>query len=198
VNAELAELGMENARFSVSVTEERSGGDLVLPDGRIVKYGMTGADSVSFFASTNPGEPAQPLEKIASTGELSRFTLAIKTALASADRIPVLVFDEIDIGVGGRSGDVIGQKLSKIALSHQVICVTHLPQIACYGSHHFSIRKVFDGQRASSVMSEISDDELLKELASMLSSRVSQATTDSARELVDIAASFSSNIKETF
>jgi DNA repair protein RecN (Recombination protein N) len=196
VNSELAELGMESARFRVSITQKESSDGVFFPDGRTVDFNATGADQVEFIISTNPGEPFQPLEKIASTGELSRFTLAIKTSLAAADKIPVLVFDEIDIGVGGRSGDIIGRKLSKIARSHQVICVTHLPQIACYGAHHFTARKVFDGTRAETILSEISGDELVFELAAMLSGHQTLAASDSARELLAGAASYALTLEE--
>ena len=174
VNTQLKELGMERAQFSVSISKKESN------DG----YDLTGADKIEFLVSTNPGEPFQPIEKIASTGELSRFTLAAKTVLASADKVPLLIFDEIDIGVGGRSGDVIGRKLSEVAKSHQVICITHLPQIACYGAHHFSIRKILEGERAKSVMTELSGDDLITELASMLSSKESRNANEIARELI--------------
>ena len=196
INAELMELGMERARFRVAIGEDPANNGLVLPNGCVVNYDMTGADKVEFLTSTNPGEPFQALEKIASTGELSRFTLAVKTALASVDKIPSLIFDEIDIGVGGRSGDIIGRKLSKIALSHQVICITHLPQIACYGAHHFTIRKAFDGERSTSILSELSGGELVTELAFMLSGHESRAATESARELLAKVASYTLILKE--
>jgi DNA repair protein RecN (Recombination protein N) len=196
VNSELTELGMESARFRVSITQKESCDGVAFPDGRSVDCNATGTDQVEFITSTNPGEPFQPLEKIASTGELSRFTLAIKTALAAADKVPVLVFDEIDIGVGGRSGDIIGRKLSKIALSHQVICVTHLPQIAAYGAHHFTARKIFDGDRVETILSEISGDELVSELAAMLSGHETQAANESAREILARAASYTLTLEE--
>jgi len=195
VNLELDELGMANARFRVSIQNEESTDGLTLLDSRKVKYDLTGTDKVEFLVSTNPGEPFLPLVKIASTGELSRFTLAIKTSLAAADRVPVLIFDEIDIGVGGRSGVVIGRKLSKLSLSHQVICITHLPQIACYGSRHFNVSKVLDEDRMTSALSELSEDGLLAELASMISGQNSRAAADTARELFEKAAAFNASLR---
>ncbi len=197
VDRELADLGMEGVHFRISVTSRSFPGGLPLPGGGAVDFDNNGIDRVAFLTSTNPGEPFLPLEKIASTGELSRFTLAVKTALAQADRVPVLVFDEIDIGVGGRSGDVIGQKLSYIAHSHQVICVTHLPQIACYGNHHFSVRKELHGQRMVSVMHELTGDDRIAELAVMISGdRESRTSAEGARELLRKAGCFTASLKE--
>ncbi|WP_076003755.1 DNA repair protein RecN [Dehalogenimonas formicexedens] len=195
VNLELKDLGMGNARFSVSIRFEDSADGLPLPNSPSVKYDLTGADKVEFLVSTNPGEPFLPLIRIASTGELSRFTLAVKTALAESDRVPVLIFDEIDIGVGGRSGEIIGRKLSALSLSHQVICVTHLPQIACYGSRHFKIIKVHDGERVTSALSELTGNDLLTELAAMLSGQNSRAAADAARELIEKAAAFTESLR---
>jgi DNA repair protein RecN (Recombination protein N) len=114
-------------------------------------------------------EPLKPLARIASTGEISRFTLALKGALSGADNIPVLVFDEIDIGVGGRSGDVLGRKLWKLARSHQVVCVTHLPQIAAYADSHFCVTKRTIDQHTASTLTFLKGDRRLAELALMLS-----------------------------
>ncbi|MEN8615314.1 DNA repair protein RecN [Dehalogenimonas sp. THU2] len=191
VNRELKDLSMEKVLFRIAVTAEERADGLPTPDGRSLAYNNSGADKVEFLAATNPGEPPKPLEKIASTGELSRFTLAVKTALARADRSPVLIFDEIDIGVGGRSGDVIGRKLATLAVSHQVICVTHLPQIACYAAHHFSVRKDTAGNRAASRLDRIEAEERVQELALMLSGDPdSKASGEGARELLDKAARF--------
>jgi DNA repair protein RecN (Recombination protein N) len=136
------------------------------------------------MASTNPGEPLKPLAKIASTGELSRFTLALKGALSEADHTPVLIFDEIDIGVGGRSGEIIGRKLSSLSRSHQVVCVTHLPQIAAFADAHFSVHKEMAGTRTLSRLEPLGDDARLKELAVMLAgAQYTENALTSAREL---------------
>jgi DNA repair protein RecN (Recombination protein N) len=140
------------------------------------------------MVSTNPGEPLKPLADIASTGEISRFTLALKVALAEADSMPVLIFDEIDIGVGGRSGDVIGKKLWGLARHHQVICVTHLPQIAVFADTHFSVNKQTESQRTTSSIAALDGDKRIQELAEMLggASR-SETSVKNARELLQKA-----------
>ena len=190
VNRELKELAMAKVRFETGLAYREEPDGLELPDGRRVAADTTGIDRVEFLAATNPGEPAKPLEKIASTGELSRFTLAVKTALAQADRVPVLIFDEIDIGVGGRSGEVIGRKLATLARHHQVICVTHLPQIAAFAEHHFAVAKTDSGNRTVSRLSELNESARIEELAMMLSGTVSQVSRAGAVELQTSAAAF--------
>ena len=101
----------------------------------------SGFDRIEFMFSSNPGEELKPLRKIASGGEISRIMLALKRHLASADQTPVLIFDEIDANIGGRMGRIIGEKLRLVSQSHQVICITHLPQIASYAEQHFKVNK---------------------------------------------------------
>jgi DNA repair protein RecN (Recombination protein N) len=183
VKRELNELNMPQVEFQVSLSREKDEDGIPLPDG---SYAFTneGVDRVEFMASTNPGEPLKPLAKIASTGELSRFTLALKEALTEADHIPVLIFDEIDIGVGGRSGEIIGRKLSSLARNHQVVCVTHLPQIAAFADAHFSVHKELAGERTLSMLESLEDEARLKELAIMLAgAQYSQTALTNAREL---------------
>ena len=167
VKKELGELNMPQVEFQVAISQEKDEDGVPLPNGL---YGFTneGVDIVEFMASTNPGEPIKPLTKIASTGELSRFTLALKGALSETDHIPVLIFDEIDIGVGGRSGEIIGKKLSSLAHNHQVVCVTHLPQIAAFADAHFIVHKELAGGRTLSMLESLEDEARLKELAIML------------------------------
>ena len=141
VKKELHDLNMPQVEFEISISQQRAQEGIPFPDGESYAFSNEGADTVEFIASTNPGEPLKPLARIASTGELSRFTLALKGALSEADNIPVLIFDEIDIGIGGRSGEIIGKKLSTLAKNHQVVCVTHLPQIAAFADAHFSVHK---------------------------------------------------------
>jgi len=166
---ELADLSMEQVEFDISVTQEPSLQGIPFPDGGCYRFDSSGVDDVVFIASTNPGEPMKPLDRIASTGEVSRFMLALKSALAEADTIPVLIFDEIDIGVGGRSGEVIGRKLWNLSRSHQVICVTHLPQIAAFADAHFSVSKKSAGERTVSTLEALQGDSHLNELAVMIS-----------------------------
>ena len=156
-------------------------------------FADNGADIVTFVVSTNPGEPAQPLARIASTGELSRFTLALKGALSEADNIPVLIFDEIDIGIGGRSGAIIGKKLWSLGRTHQVVCVTHLPQIAAYGDIHFGVRKTVSGERTLTVMEKFTGDSRVCELADMLSGApLNETARQNALSMVRDAAEWQS------
>ena len=180
----LADLGMERAKFSVTVAPAEA------PT-------AAGLDAVEFVAQTNPGQLAQPLRKIASGGELSRIMLALKGILAKGDRIDVLVFDEIDSNVGGRLGSVIGSKLRSLADSHQVLCITHLPQIASYADRHFTVRKeVVDGKTESQVR-RMDGAERLQEIAEMIGGhRITDTTRAQAKELLDVAkAEFGSERK---
>jgi DNA repair protein RecN (Recombination protein N) len=188
VKTELDDLGMGRVEFAVSVTRRDSPEGLPLPEGGSYHYRSSGIDEVVFMASTNPGEPARPLDRIASTGELSRFMLALKTALAGADTVPVLIFDEIDIGVGGRSGEVIGRKLWNLSRRHQVVCVTHLPQIAAFADTHFNVTKHTRGARTTSTIAVLEGEARLDELAVMIAGpRRTAASLEAARGLVEAA-----------
>ena len=170
--------------FCVSVTQTPSDNGLPGQEARLYAYNADGIDRVEFMVATNPGEPLKPLAKIASTGELSRFTLALKGALAEADQIPVLIFDEIDIGVGGRSGEIVGKKIWGLARHHQVVCVTHLPQIAVYADAHFGVHKETSGERTISQLEQLDSEARLKEIALMLAGPgYSAAALENAREL---------------
>ena len=190
VERELGELNMSQVRFEVGIkqTDDERG----IPfEGRRVGFTRDGADEVEFMVSTNPGEPMKPLAAIASTGEVSRFTLALKVALAEADATPVLIFDEIDIGVGGRSGDVIGKKLWSLSRHHQVICVTHLPQIAVFADSHYSVSKEAAGERTTSFISTLDGASRVPELAAMLGGAAQSATSvKNATEMAQKAESW--------
>jgi DNA repair protein RecN (Recombination protein N) len=188
VKKELAELNMGRVDFNISITREISPDGIPFPEGEKYKFSSTGADDIVFMASTNPGEPLKPLDRIASTGEISRFLLALKSALAGADTIPVLIFDEIDIGIGGRSGEVIGKKLWGLARHHQVICVTHLPQIAAFADAQYRVTKQAAGERTVSSIEAIKGEARLKELAVMIAGpRYTPAALNTARELIEKA-----------
>jgi DNA repair protein RecN (Recombination protein N) len=191
VKKELNDLNMPQVEFQVSLSREKDEDGIPLPNGQSYAFGNEGVDTVEFMASTNPGEPLKPLAKIASTGELSRFTLALKGALSEADHIPVLIFDEIDIGIGGRSGEIIGKKLSSLARNHQVVCVTHLPQIAAFADAHFSVHKELAGARTLSMLESLKDEARLKELAIMLAgAQYTETALTNARELMHKAESW--------
>ena len=156
---------------------------------RHLAFNGTGIDSVEFLISLNPGEPPRPLVRVASGGEASRLMLAIKTILSTADQIPILVFDEIDAGIGGRVGSVLGQKLWGLSKSHQVLCVTHLPQIACYADHHAKVSKLASHDRTVTSVEVLDDEASVTELSQMLGSE-SGATRTNALEMLQQAKSW--------
>ncbi|HEV8378617.1 MAG TPA: DNA repair protein RecN [Tepidisphaeraceae bacterium] len=177
VEKELAELGMEKAKFNVAF--EKSAEPIA-----------GGIDQIEFVAQTNPGQSAQPLRKIASGGELSRIMLALKGILAQTDGTSVLVFDEIDANVGGRLGSVIGMKLRQLAAHHQVLCITHLPQIACFADWHLTVKKSVAGGKTETSVRLVSGVERIEELAEMIGGqRVSDVTRAQAEELLAGAGS---------
>ena len=152
-------------------------------------FDETGIDSVEFLISLNPGEPPRPLARIASGGEASRLMLAIKSILSAADQIPLLVFDEIDAGIGGRVGSVLGQKLWSLSKNHIVLCVTHLPQIACYADHHARVTKIDSHGRTVTAVEALDGEARLAELSQMLGSD-SGATRSNALEMLSQATSW--------
>jgi DNA repair protein RecN (Recombination protein N) len=177
IEKSLAELGMEKAKFEVTVTTVEE--SVATP---------AGFDLVEFIAQTNPGQAAQPLRRIASGGELSRIMLALKGILAQSDRVSVLVFDEIDANVGGRLGSIIGNKLRSLAEHHQVLCITHLPQIASYADRHFTVRKEVAAGRTESKVRTMQGAERLEELAEMIGGKqITDTTRAQANELLQSA-----------
>jgi DNA repair protein RecN (Recombination protein N) len=185
VGEQLAELGMEKAKFTISFLPAPAG-ELTFP------ATASGFDQVEFIAQTNPGQLPQPLRKIASGGELSRIMLALKGILAQSDRISVLVFDEIDANVGGRLGSTIGTKLRQLATHHQVMCITHLPQIASFADRHFTVRKQIIDEQTSTMVRTMNGNERVEELAEMIGGqRITETTRAQARELLDSAVSSS-------
>jgi DNA repair protein RecN (Recombination protein N) len=163
VQKELAELGMAEARLDVSL-------ETTLPDNdpAAAALPLQGFEVLELMLAANPGEPAHPLRKVASGGELSRTLLALKSVLAAHDRRVTLVFDEIDANVGGRLGDVLGEKLALLGKTHQVICITHLPQVACFAPRQWSIRKSRQGKRTTTTITPLDDQQRIDELAVML------------------------------
>jgi len=147
-----------------------------------------GIDRIEFLFSANVGEPPKPLVKIASGGELSRVMLALKTVFADFDSIPVLIFDEIDSGIGGRTAEIVGRKLKNLADKHQVLCTTHLPQVASKGSVHLKIEKRQRNERVYVEVKELAGSERLKEIARMLSGNVTDISLRHAKELLESAA----------
>ncbi len=195
VKKECDDLNMSQVEFDVSVIQEPSPEGIPFPDSERYQFSASGVDNVEFMASTNPGEPLKPLARIASTGEISRFMLALKGALAEADTIPVLIFDEIDIGIGGRSGEVIGKKLWNLSRNHQVICVTHLPQIAAFADAHYNVSKKSTGDRTVSTISALQGEARLNELAVMVGGpRYTASSFNAASELLQKAETWKSGV----
>ncbi len=185
IEAELDNLNMPSARFEVSFERESDENGLETSDGNRIAFYPHGLERVEFLIAPNPGEGFKPLAKIASGGETSRLMLALKNVLAQADVIPTLIFDEIDQGIGGRVGTTVGQKLWKLSRKHQVLCITHLPQLAAFGEQHFHVEKQVQNERTITMVRLLEGEERLIELAQMLG-RLSEGTLQSAAELVQI------------
>ncbi len=184
LETELKDLSMAGAKFKVDFSERQSDEGVTVSNGHKVAFDSTGLEHVEFLVAPNPGEGLKPLVKIASGGETSRLMLAIKNVLAQADKVPTLIFDEIDQGIGGRVGSVVGRKLWELAHRHQVLCVTHLPQLAAFGEQHLRVMKQIKDGRTETQVEVVTGDERLLELAQMMG-EVSDGTRQSARELLD-------------
>jgi DNA repair protein RecN (Recombination protein N) len=167
VEKELDDLRMAGAQFSVDIQYRDDPHGLLLEDGRRIHFDERGIDQTEFLIAPNPGEGLKPLVRIASGGETSRLMLALKNVLAKADTIPTMIFDEIDQGIGGRVGAVVGEKLWQLAREHQVLCVTHLPQLAAFGDQHFHVYKKIQDGRTVTVVESLTGERRENELALM-------------------------------
>jgi len=186
---ELSGLKMAGAQFSVSIIHKPNEAGIMISDGQKIEFNSSGIDHVEFLIAPNPGEGLKPLVKIASGGETSRLMLALKNVLAHADTIPTLIFDEIDQGIGGRVGVLVGEKLWQLGTSHQVLCVTHLPQLAAYSNQHFHVHKKIVGGRTQTVVETLDNFRRQSELAHMFGGN-SEANRAAAREALETAAQF--------
>jgi DNA repair protein RecN (Recombination protein N) len=164
--------------------------DTPAPGLRFCAFDKTGIDRVEFMLSPNPGEPLKPLARIASGGESARLLLALKSILSRVDEVPTLVFDEVDVGVGGRAGQVVGEKLWGISAQHQVICITHLPQVAAFGDTHFTISKSVIADRTRSIVERLDDEQRAAEIAAMLDGTPSEHSRRAAFEMLERARAF--------
>lgn len=183
VTKQLHELGMVNAQFTYvnNVSDE--------------KLHINGSDSIEFMFSANAGEPCKPLAKVASGGELSRIMLAIKTVCADADAIPTLIFDEIDSGISGVTAIKVGEKMARIAASHQVLCITHLPQIAAYADSHFLVEKTMKNGETHSSLRQLGDEERRTELARIMGSvNADESAVKYAQELISASEKYKLSI----
>ena len=186
IEAELDDLKMAAARFGVEFRIKPDPNGVPLADGTRVAFDQSGFDRVEFLVAPNPGEGLKPLARIASGGETSRLMLALKNILARADQIPSLIFDEIDQGIGGRVGLVVGFKLWHLGRNHQVFCVTHLPQLAAFGDEHYQVQKLIQGNRTLTRIERLDGEPQLLELSQMLG-EVGEGTLRSAHELMQVA-----------
>jgi DNA repair protein RecN (Recombination protein N) len=183
IETELKDLRMEQAQFGVDFKTTPDKNGITLPDGERVAFDSNGHEAVEFMVAPNPGEGLKPLVKIASGGETARLMLALKNVLAQADHTPTLIFDEIDQGIGGRVGAVVGSKLWRLGRAHQVLCITHLAQLAGYGDFHFKVDKLIQEGRTITTVKGLKSKDRLLELALMLGD-VSEGTLQSANEIL--------------
>ena len=172
INKELSELEMNNAKFNIKIN---------LVDNR--KFNSDGLDEVEFLISTNIGEESKSLVKIASGGEMSRIMLAIKNVLANVDKIPVVIFDEIDTGISGIAANATGEKMKQISKSHQVICVTHLASIAAKGDYNYFVGKEVENNKTKTKVRLLEEDDVLKEIARISTGTITDISINHAREL---------------
>ena len=185
----LAELGIPNSKFEVKITQkelDEKADDGLKINNRIFAYNSNGCDEVEFYISTNIGEDVKPLAKVASGGEVSRIMLALKSVLAKNDKLPLLIFDEIDSGISGNIAQRVGQTLKSLSSFHQIIAITHLPQIAAFSDHHYAVeKKEIDGRVVSSIRN-LTDHQKIIEVAKLLSGeKVTDASIKSAKELIE-------------
>ncbi|MGL5728690.1 MAG: DNA repair protein RecN, partial [Plesiomonas sp.] len=173
ITQSMAELSMENGRFFIEIHSNEQ---------RLTPLGF---DQIDFTVTTNPGQPAQSLGKVASGGELSRISLAIQVITAKKVDTPSLIFDEVDVGISGPTAAVVGKLLRQLGESTQVLCVTHLPQVAGCGHNHYFVSKYTDGQMTETHMTLLNQDDRLNELARLLGgSQITENTLANARELL--------------
>jgi len=189
IEAELDDLRMASARFAVDFQTRPDPQGIPLASGERLAFDATGIDRVEFLVAPNPGEGLKPLARIASGGETSRLMLALKNVLARADQVPTLIFDEIDQGIGGRVGGTVGEKLWNLGRAHQVMVITHLPQLAVFGDQHWQVQKVIEAGRTLTRVSPLSGEPRTLELAQMLGD-VTEGTIRSAHDILQTAQTY--------
>jgi len=183
----LKQLGIQYPEFKTVISNDISTNEnFVITNNKHYQYSDKGIDKVEFFISTNKGEDPKPLPKVASGGEISRIMLSLKSTLAKTDKLPLLIFDEIDVGVSGRIAKKVGQSLKELSRYHQVIAITHLPQIAGMADQHYLIEKITKGTRVISSIKKLKDSDRVTEVAKLLSGeKVTESSLESARQLIE-------------
>ena len=190
IQEQLAELGIANATFIVSITQEENGDGEITIEGNQFSAFSSGYDRIEFLISTNPGEKPRPLIKVASGGEISRIMLAMKSALAKSTKLPILIFDEIDTGISGRIAEAVGKSLKKLSRLHQIIAITHLPQIAAMAELHLQVQKSLQDQRSVTEVTTLDYESRLQAIAGLISGKdISPSSINLAAELVAAAES---------
>ncbi len=188
IKKSLAGLGISDSDFRTSISALQSNNNVdnyLLVDGEKRGFDRFGCDEVEFYLSTNKGEDPKPLAKVASGGEISRVMLSMKSVLAKNDRLPLLIFDEIDTGVSGRIAQKTGRAMKELASFHQIIAITHLPQIAAFADYHYVVEKMDSEERTISVIRPLSEDEHIVEIAKLISGEgVSESALQNAKELI--------------
>jgi len=183
----LKQLGIQYPEFKTVISNDISTNEnFVITNNKHYQYSDKGIDKVEFFISTNKGEDPKPLAKVASGGEISRIMLSLKSTLVKTDKLPLLIFDEIDVGVSGRIAKKVGQSLKELSRYHQVIAITHLPQIAGMADQHYLIEKITKGTRVISSIKKLKDSDRVTEVAKLLSGeKVTESSLESARQLIE-------------
>ncbi len=186
---ELKHLNLDKAKFKVSIVHNLD------KDNNMI-FTKNGIDKVEFLISTNQGEPLKPLSKVASGGEISRIMLAMKVILAKIDNIPTLIFDEIDTGISGKTANVVGEKLALISSTHQIICITHLPQITVMGDNHLYIEKTLVNNQTITNIKALNMEERINEVSRLIGGNViTDLTAKNAKEMLEIANITKNKIK---
>jgi DNA repair protein RecN (Recombination protein N) len=188
VQEKLKLLGMPDIRFKVNFERQEDSQGIFLEGEKSYFADEYGVDQLEFYISPNPGEDFKPLSKIASGGEISRIMLALKSILATVDEIPTLVFDEIDMGVSGRIAQAVGRSIHQLSKSHQILCITHLPQIASHGEVHFSVEKYVEDGRTFTRIIPLNENQRVEEIARLMAGeKITETVLNSARQLLDEA-----------
>lgn len=185
VEEELKYIGMERSSFKILCEKSDT-------------FTLNGSDKVSFMISTNPGEPLKSLEKVISGGELSRIMLAIKTVFADKDKIPTIIFDEIDTGISGKIAQSVGEKMYQVSLTHQVFCVTHLPQIACMSDNHYVVKKSIIKDKTYTYIENADMSQKTSEIARMIGGvQVTKLTLEHSKEMIKMADNIKCSLKKS-
>jgi DNA repair protein RecN (Recombination protein N) len=179
VDKEVRELNMPHASFQANFKKSAA-------DKSVESFGPKGGDEIEFYLTANAGEEPKPLNKIASGGELSRIVLALKNVLSRTGSVATIIFDEVDNGIGGATAEIVGRKLKEVSVNHQVICITHLPQIACFGEDHLYVSKKIMKGRTTTSVEKLDEEQKIEEISRMLGGvDVTQTTRKHAREMID-------------